>query len=275
MGAAESESGRDPTELLAAHYSGSARTYARWWSPFLRPIGERLVEALPLRGAARVLDVGSGAGGLTSAIRTAAPRAVVIGVDASEGMLRLARAASRDPLAVMDAQALAVRSASIDVAVCAFVLFHLPDPTRGIGEMARTLRPGGAVGSVTWGADRAAPLLEIWTEELDAHGAGPDPMPTAVEQHAVVDTPVKVSALFETAGFAEIQAWSARSEYRWDPEHLFEARQGFGMKRRLLSLAPDIRANCLARIRERLDRAQSDALVSRPEVVFATARRPA
>ena len=275
MGVAEPEPERDPTELLAAHYSGSAHPYARWWSPYLRPIGERLVQALPLSGASRVLDVGSGAGGLTSALKTAAPRAIVIGVDASEGMLRLARAASPDPLAVMDAQALAVRSAGIDVAVCAFVLFHLPDPARGIAEMARTLRPGGAVGSVTWGVERAAPLLEIWTEELDAHGAGPDPMPAAVEQHAAVDTPVKVSALLESAGFAEIRAWSARPEYRWDPQHLFEARQGFGMKRRLLTLAPDIRAACLARIRERLDRAPSDALVSRPEVVFATARRPA
>jgi SAM-dependent methyltransferase len=273
MDEAVPEPERDPTELLAAHYSGSACSYARWWSPFLRSIGERLVETLPLSGAVRVLDVGSGAGGLTSALKAAAPRAVVIGVDVSEGMLRLARAISRDPLAVMDAQSLAVRSTSIDVAVCAFVLFHLPDPARGLQEMARTLRRGGAVGSVTWGVDRAAPLLEIWNEELDAHGAGPDPMPAAVEQHAVVDAPVKISALLEAAGFAGIRVWSARSEYRWDPEHLFEARQGFAMKRRLLTLTPNVRAACLVRIRERLSHVPSDALVSRPEVVFATARR--
>jgi SAM-dependent methyltransferase len=264
----------DLVQVLAAYYSDSAGPYERWWSPVLRPMAETLVRALPLRHAGRVLDVGSGVGGLTAALRAAAPDAVVIGVDASEGMLRLARAAARAPVGAMDAQALGVRGASIDVAVCAFVLFHLPEPARGVGELARVLRPGGAVGSVTWGEHRDAPLVEIWTEELDAHGAGPDSLPAAVQHHAMVDAPAKVSALLEAVGFVEVRAWSAWFEHRWDREQLFALRQGFGLpRRRLQSLAPDVRAACLARIRERLDRAPSDELVHRPEVVFVTARR--
>jgi SAM-dependent methyltransferase len=264
----------DPVGLLAAYYSDSAGPYERCWSPVLRPMAEALARALPLRHATRVLDVGSGVGGLTSVLRDAAPDAVVIGVDASEGMLRLARAAALGPVGAMDAQALAVRAASIDVAVCAFVLFHLPDPARGVREMARVLRPGGAVGSVTWGENRDAPLVEIWTEELEAHGAGPDPMPVAVQHHAMLDAPAKVSALLEAGGFVRVRAWSAWFEHRWEREQLFALRQGFGMpKRRLQSLAPDVRAACLARIRARLDRAPSDVLLHRPEVVFATARR--
>jgi SAM-dependent methyltransferase len=264
----------DAVEVLAAYYSDSAGPYARWWSPVLRPMAEGLVPALPLRHARRVLDVGCGVGALAPVLRAAAPGAVVIGVDASEGMLRLAHAAGLGPVGAMDAQALAVRPASIDVAVCAFVLFHLPDPAQGVRELARVLRPGGAIGTVTWGADRDAPLVEIWTEELEAHGAAPDPMPAAVQQHATVDAPAKVSALLEAGGLEEIRAWSVRFEHRWEREQLFALRQGFGMpRRRLQTLAPDVRAACLARIRERLDRAPSDGLLHRPEVVFATARR--
>jgi ubiquinone/menaquinone biosynthesis C-methylase UbiE len=264
----------DPVRVLAAYYADSAGDYDRWWSPVLRPMAEHLVRALPLRHAARVLDVGSGVGGLTSVLRTAAPDAVVIGVDASEGMLRLARAAALGPVGAMDAQALAIRTANIDVAVCAFVLFHLPDPGRGVRELVRVLRPGGAVGTVTWGENRDAPLVEIWTEELEAHGAGPDPMPAAVQHHVMVDAPAKVSALLEAGGFVQVRAWSVWFKHQWEREHLFALRQGFGKpKRRLQSLAPDVRAACLARIRERLDRAPSHGLLHRPEVVFGTARR--
>src|SRR4051812_13092577 len=121
----------DHAQQVAAAYSDSAEAYARLWSPVIRPMAQALLAALPLHDAEHVLDVGTGSGGLIPDIRAWAPEAAIVRVDRAEGMLRIAQAAaaaSSTPLALMDAQQLGIRSDAIDVAVIAFVLFHVPNP---------------------------------------------------------------------------------------------------------------------------------------------------
>ena len=263
----------EAVRLLAARYSAEADAYARLWSPVLRPLAQPLLRALPLAGAARVLDVATGTGGLLADVRAAAPGAAVIGVDRAAGMLRVARATSDSPLAVMDAQRLGLRPASVDVAILAFALFHLPDPVRGLAEVARVLRPGGTIGIATWGDDPPCPAMAAWDEELDDHGAQADPEPS-LARHEAMNTPGRLRALLTRAGLAPVRVWRARCERRWAREELFALRAGFGARRRrLATIDADRRAACLAAIRERLAALDADAFVYRPEIVFALARR--
>jgi len=39
---------------------------------------------------------------------------------------------------------------SFDVAVMALVIFFVPDPTKGVAEMVRVVRPGGCVAAYAW-----------------------------------------------------------------------------------------------------------------------------
>src|SRR5437773_2531322 len=113
----------DPSAKLAEEYSAKASANARLWSPVIRPMALPLLPALPLRTAARVLDIGSGTGALIADLREAAPAAIVIGVDRAHGMLRIAHHEGHQFLVETDAQTLGVQSASIDVVAMIFVLF--------------------------------------------------------------------------------------------------------------------------------------------------------
>src|SRR5262249_54094342 len=156
--------------------SGHARGYADAWSPVIRPLGQRLLAAMPWKGVRRVLDVGTGTGALLPDIVAAAPsQAFLLGVDPSPGMLQLAPSHGT-PLGLMDGMGLGVRTASVDVVVMAFVLFHMPAPDVALAEARRVLRAAGHVGTVTWAEDPDTDALQVFEAELDAHGAR-DPTP--------------------------------------------------------------------------------------------------
>jgi SAM-dependent methyltransferase len=266
----------DATHVLAAVYTLTAADYAALWSPVIRPMGVRLVAAMPLAATRVVLDVGTGCGALLPVIRTSAPEACIVGIDPSAGMLSIARAvAPATGLALMGAEQLGLRSAAFDAAVLAFVLFHLPDPVGGLSEIARVLRRGGVIGTTTWGADQLLPRSDIWSEELDASGAGAAALPETVQQHTRMDTPAKVRALLEVAGFQPLRLWAEPFVRHWTGDELFSLRSGHGLfNRRLRTLGEEVRRQCLERIRERMARLAPEELIWRPEIVFAVGQTP-
>lgn len=265
---------KSASQRLAEDYSATAWEYARLWGPVILPMGLPLLRALPLEACVRILDVGTGVGGFLPQLRDQAGQAFVCGVDRAEGMLRAARHEHRMPVGVMDAEELAFRGEVFDVAVLVFVLFHLPRPWEGLAEVARVLRREGWVGLTTWADDPGLPGQQIWSQELDRHGAGPDPRDPSVRQHGLVDRPEKVSRLLEAAGFGSIELWAERFERRWDYGSLIVVQRACGVPaRRLASLSREKRAACVASVRARIRAIPESELVWRPEVLFAVARR--
>lgn len=263
-----------PSESLAREYSEKAAAYERYWAPVIGPLAMPLLAELPLATARRVLDIGAGTGTHLASLASA-PHVRVIAVDRAVGMLRVARSRGHDGLAAMDAQRLALRPGVVDVATLIFMLFHLPDPVAGLGEVRRVLRPGGAIGVVLWGPDQGVPGLGIWREELDAHGAPPDPRDPSVMQQDRMDTPEKLERLLSLAGYVEPHMWRRTFEYRWSVPDLVELQLTCGMAaRRVISLRPPAAAACRARVTARLSTLTDADLVHHPEVLFAIARTP-
>ncbi len=256
---------------LTARYDQDAEAYSSLWAPVLLKLSRVLLDRIPLADSRAVLDVGAGAGTLLPELAKAAPGALVVGVDRSCGMLRHAQRGSRT-VAQMDARQLALRPSGFDAAVMAFMLFHVPEPLRALREAWRVLRPGGMLGVAVWGEPSLSRASRVWTEELDSHGALPDPGES--DSRALMDSPTKLKALLIRAEFGGITCWSERVEHRWDAESFFALRSGCGAdKRRLSTLPSDARATCLARVQERLARLFPDDFVSRPEVVYAVGVR--
>ena len=262
----------DPSLALAAEYSEKADAYQQHWSPVIGPMAMPLLDRLPLATAHRIVDVGAGTGAHLEPLAARARSARIFGVDRAAGMLAVARRRTHCPLAGMDAQALAIQSATIDIATLIFMLFHLPDSVAALRDVRRILRADGVIGIVTWARDQGLPGLEIWREELNALGAAPDPRDPIVMQQQRMDTPDKLSALLREAGFTPMQIWTQQFEYRWTIDAAVKAQLGCGMTaRRIGSLSTRDAATCEARVRERLAKLGPDALIHRPEILFATA----
>lgn len=113
------------------------------------PLGKRLFRTrkFDLRGMKSILDVGSGAGQIVQHLLDYADSdARIVGVDLSHQMLKRARQrlkSERPVFITADLSALPFANESFDGITCGYVLEHLPDPSVGLGEMARVLQTGG------------------------------------------------------------------------------------------------------------------------------------
>jgi SAM-dependent methyltransferase len=139
----------DPA-AVAAQYATEANLEARR-SIYANAEGpdprEVALQAVAERAPRRVLEVGGGPGELAARIQTELGADVVM-VDVSERMVELARGRGVDAR-VGDVQQLPFGDGEFDVAVAAWMLFHVPDLDRGLSELVRVLRPGGRLVAVT------------------------------------------------------------------------------------------------------------------------------
>ena len=258
---------------LTRQYDAESRAYLDCWAPVLHPIACRLLEEWPEHIVDRALDLGAGVGLLLPVIQQKFSRAHVVGVDRSEGMLALA-----DPdasVAVADAANLGIQTAAFDLVVMVFMLYHLPDPGVGLAEARRVLRPGGVLGLTTWAGDMESPAVQVWNEELDAHGAVPGESLGRIALHELMDSPEKVQGLLESAGFVSVSAAVQKFTHQIEPRDFIRLRTEMGStKQRLESLDKDARRRCVAQARGRLSSLSSDDFPLRFSIVFASAKAP-
>ncbi len=106
-----------------------------------------------------VLEVGCGPGELAARIRDELG-ADVVAVDISQRMVELARRRGLDAR-VGDVQELPFAAGTFDCAVAAWMLYHVPDPDRALGELARVLGPGGRLVAVTNAPDHLRELRTL------------------------------------------------------------------------------------------------------------------
>src|SRR5262245_4993425 len=115
--------------------------------------GEAFLDWLALRPGLRWLDVGCGNGAFTEMLAARCAPASVHGIDPSEGQLAFARTRPVSRIAQFhqgDAMALPFPGDAYDVAVMPLVIFFVPDPARGVQEMARVVASGGTAAAYAW-----------------------------------------------------------------------------------------------------------------------------
>jgi len=214
----------DDPELVRDEYAteagleGRRAAYRFAEGPDPREIAfEAVAEARPQR----VLEVGCGPGELAARIQDELV-CEVVAVDLSPRMAELARGRGVDAR-VGDVQQLPFGDGAFDVAVAAWMLFHVPELERGLAELHRVLRPGGRLVAVTNGlghmrelanllgverepasfrADNGAALLRRWFPRVDAReGSGSVVFPDREAAQGFVRATVTLSQAGELPPF--------------------------------------------------------------------------
>jgi SAM-dependent methyltransferase len=107
----------------------------------------------------RVLEVGCGEGELAERVSRELG-CDVLALDQSERMVELTRARGVHAV-VGDVQALPFADGEFDCAVAAWMLYHVPDVVRALGELARVLRSGGRLVAVTNASEHLRELKDL------------------------------------------------------------------------------------------------------------------
>lgn len=211
----------------ASGYDRFAAEYERWWLPVLATATLGLLDRLPPnlgRDDRTLVDVGSGTGILPVAALRRWPRLRAVAVDASSGMLELARAAavaagdgvaSRLETRVADAAELPLADRSADVVTSSFMIQLVPDRAAVLSEVLRVLRPGATFAGVTW---RSGELPfepeEVFFDVVDDLGidvpeSGPQPEP--------YESAAAAADELRAAGFVEVTAGDEWLQRQWRP----------------------------------------------------------
>jgi SAM-dependent methyltransferase len=134
-------------------YFDDGVAYERYMGKWSQLAGEIFLEWLAPTSGLRWLDVGCGNGAFTEMLVERCAPVSVQGIDPSEEQLAYARARTALRVAQFrqgDAMAQPFSDNTFDVAVMPLVIFFVPDPAKGVAEMARVVCPGGTVAAYAW-----------------------------------------------------------------------------------------------------------------------------
>jgi len=153
---------------------------------FFPETAKRLVEHLELEPHQHLLDVCTGTGVVALTAAEKLTRGKVTGIDLSSGMLQQAinKAAEKNlgniEFKQMDLEHLDLdtvnQGAAYDIATSSFGLFFLEDMTRGLSNIAGTVKPGGKVAITSFTGEAFSPMADIFVKRYESTGREVPPL---------------------------------------------------------------------------------------------------
>ncbi|XSG77402.1 class I SAM-dependent methyltransferase [Herpetosiphon llansteffanensis] len=128
-------------------------TYERYMGSWSQLIGAKFLAWLAPQDGLNWLDVGCGNGAFTEMIFKQHQPSTVTGIDPAPPQIAYAHQRLDGYGATLyeaDAQNVPLAANSVNIAVMPLVIFFVPEPPKGVAEMARVVAPGGTVAAYAW-----------------------------------------------------------------------------------------------------------------------------
>jgi SAM-dependent methyltransferase len=145
--------------------------YERFMGRWSRRLAPLFVRFAGVGDGDAVLDVGSGTGALTAAVKAIASSSRIVGIDLSEQYVAFARGHETSDLVryeVGDARRLRFGDRAFDRTLSLLNLNFIPDPGLALHEMIRVTRPGGIVAAAVWDYGQGMEMLRTFWDEAIA-----------------------------------------------------------------------------------------------------------
>ena len=225
---------------------GDGAAYERLMGQWSRDAGAIFLDWLQPAAGLAWLDVGCGSGAFSSlVVERCAPR-LLLGIDPSESQLDFARGRGLGPVAVFragDAMQIDRADSSVDIAVAALVMHFMPDPLQGVNEMARLVRPGGAIAAYTWNLEGGGfPYEAVHRAFLASRLKAPSP------PHPEAGSADELARLWTAAGLEDVRqrAISVTRSFR-DFDQYWEMAT---LSPRIAAILVDLTSGQLASVRD-------------------------
>jgi len=189
-------SGPAPTgwRRIAAAFSETAENYAVSMAPSTRGMALAVVQRAMLASGEQILDIGTGTG-IAAAAALSADRGVV-GVDAAQGMLAIARREVPGARFVeADFAALPFKNRSFNVVISVHALHFAADPVAVLAEWRRVTTSGGRL-SLSVPGPRAALSMNLYDPIYARHG---------MKRRIKVPSARKLTAWAKEAGWRDVR----------------------------------------------------------------------
>ncbi len=245
-------------------------TYERYMGVWSRKVGAQFIDWVKFPNALNFLDVGCGNGAFSIQLDQLCNPSSISGIDPSSAQIEFARSRKfnvSSSFEIGDSMDLPYKNDKFDASLMALVIFFVPDPKKGITEMARVTKKGGILGAYAWdvvsGGLPMEPMHKIMREMGIQY-----PLPPSVE----ASQKSEMKKLWEDIGLTEVKTstFHVKRSFKNFEEYWNISSLGPSVVGALHGLSSEVVNNIKSKLDESLERDNDKKIVSH---AFANAVR--